>query len=169
MIARATTTYARLPLTAIAGVGRLPQISMPLGNVNGVPIGLSLVAARGADRYLVRMAKIVAERFGVTRRSYGSQTLAANRVRVDRGRVLSVQRPSANVLCVERTPGYGESHAFGGNVRATASHVVPLSKWHAKLHAIRMPAPLPSFAPPPPLVTITWQGEALCIPPQSRS
>ncbi len=51
-----------LTLTAIAGVGRLPQISMPLGNVNGQPIGLSLIAARDADKKLIKMAKLVAER-----------------------------------------------------------------------------------------------------------
>jgi amidase len=44
-------------MNAIAGVARLPQISLPLGNVGGVPIGLSLVAAHGDDRYLMRMAR----------------------------------------------------------------------------------------------------------------
>ena len=43
---RKSDYYQRtLSLTAIAGVGRLPQISMPLGNVDGAPIGLSLAAA----------------------------------------------------------------------------------------------------------------------------
>ena len=50
-----------LTLTAIAGVGRLPQISMPLGSVNGIPIGLSLVAAHGEDTFLVEMARKLAE------------------------------------------------------------------------------------------------------------
>jgi amidase len=45
-----------LSLTAIAGVGRLPQVSMPLATVGGVPIGLSLIAAHGEDRFLLRVA-----------------------------------------------------------------------------------------------------------------
>jgi amidase len=54
---RTSDYYQRtLPLTAIAGVGRLPQISMPLANVNGAPIGLSLAAAYGADIYLLKTA-----------------------------------------------------------------------------------------------------------------
>ena len=35
-----------LSLTSIAGVGRLPQISMPLATANGAPVGLSLIGAR---------------------------------------------------------------------------------------------------------------------------
>jgi len=55
---RTSDYYQRtLAVTAIAGVGRLPQISMPLGNVNGVPVGLSLSAKYGADMPLVRAAK----------------------------------------------------------------------------------------------------------------
>jgi amidase len=50
-----------LSLTAIAGVGRLPQVSMPLADVAGVPIGLSLAGAWGTDRQLLRIAKKVAE------------------------------------------------------------------------------------------------------------
>ena len=48
--------WRTLALTAIAGVARLPQISLPLGNVDGVPIGLSLAGAYGSDRYLLEMA-----------------------------------------------------------------------------------------------------------------
>ena len=48
-----------LSINAIAGVARLPQISMPLGDVNGVPIGLSLAAAHGADAYLVKIVKLL--------------------------------------------------------------------------------------------------------------
>lgn len=42
-----------LSLTAVAGVARLPQVSMPLGHVDGAPVGLSLLAARGNDRPLL--------------------------------------------------------------------------------------------------------------------
>jgi amidase len=46
-----------LSMNAIAGISRLPQVSLPLGNVNGAPVGLSLAAGYGADRYLLAMAE----------------------------------------------------------------------------------------------------------------
>lgn len=49
-----------LSLTAIAGLGRLPQVTLPLGEVGGVPIGLSLLAAHGNDAFLLRAAQLVA-------------------------------------------------------------------------------------------------------------
>lgn len=50
--------YVRtLPVTAISGVGRLPQLSMPLGQVGTVPIGLSLAAAHGNDQFLLKAAR----------------------------------------------------------------------------------------------------------------
>jgi amidase len=59
---RSQDYYLRtLSVTAIAGVARLPQISMPLANVSGVPIGLSLAATHGADMQLLSTAKLVAE------------------------------------------------------------------------------------------------------------
>ncbi len=45
-----------LSINAVAGVGRLPQVSMPLGAVEGSPIGLSLVGRRGADMELIDLA-----------------------------------------------------------------------------------------------------------------
>lgn len=45
-----------LSINSIAGVGRLPQVSMPVGVVEGAPIGLSLVGARGTDAGLIEMA-----------------------------------------------------------------------------------------------------------------
>ncbi len=60
---RTSDYYQRtLSLTAIAGVCRLPQISMPLGNVNGAPIGLSLAAGQGADDYLMKIAERLVDR-----------------------------------------------------------------------------------------------------------
>jgi amidase len=55
--------YYRLTLSmnAIAGVGRLPQVTMPLGQVDGAPIGLSLVAGWGKDLYLLDWARRIAE------------------------------------------------------------------------------------------------------------
>jgi amidase len=40
-------------LLCIAGLARLPQISLPLGTIAGCPIGLSLIAPRGSDRGLI--------------------------------------------------------------------------------------------------------------------
>jgi amidase len=41
-------------LLSIAGLARLPQISLPLATMEGCPLGLSLVAPRGRDRGLLR-------------------------------------------------------------------------------------------------------------------
>jgi amidase len=46
-----------LSLTSVAGMGRLPQVSLPLGNAEGVPAGLSLLAAHGRDAFLLEVAK----------------------------------------------------------------------------------------------------------------
>jgi amidase len=55
-----------LSLTSIAGVARLPQVSMPLAAVSGVPVGLSLLASRGQDLHLLKaagaIAQVIAER-----------------------------------------------------------------------------------------------------------
>jgi amidase len=42
-----------LALLCIAGLARLPQISLPLGAMQRCPLGLSLIAPRGADRGLI--------------------------------------------------------------------------------------------------------------------
>jgi amidase len=61
---RSSDYYRRtLSLTSIAGVGRLPQVSMPLGSVDGVPIGLSILGAQGADLHLLEAAKRIGERW----------------------------------------------------------------------------------------------------------
>jgi amidase len=51
-----------LSLTAIAGVGRLPQVSMPQAKVGAAPIGLSLVAAHGEDSFLLGVADFISTR-----------------------------------------------------------------------------------------------------------
>src|SRR5262249_55129950 len=48
-------------LLSIAGLSRLPQISLPLGTLEGCPLGLSLIAPRGSDRGLLAF---VAEALG---------------------------------------------------------------------------------------------------------
>lgn len=45
-----------LSLTAIAGVGRLPQVTMPLATVDTAPVGLSLLGAFGEDLFLLHVA-----------------------------------------------------------------------------------------------------------------
>jgi amidase len=50
-----------LSMTSIAGVGRLPQVSMPLATVDSAPVGLSLIAARGEDRFLLAVARVIEE------------------------------------------------------------------------------------------------------------
>jgi amidase len=40
-----------------AGLARLPQVSLPLARLDGCPLGLSLVAARGGDAMLLALAK----------------------------------------------------------------------------------------------------------------
>jgi len=48
-----------LALTSVAGMGCLPQVSLPLADVNGVPVGLSLLARHGQDSLLLEVAKTV--------------------------------------------------------------------------------------------------------------
>jgi amidase len=45
-----------LPILCIAGLARLPQISLPLTQLDGCPLGLSLIAARGNDTLLLELA-----------------------------------------------------------------------------------------------------------------
>lgn len=46
-------------LLCIAGLCGLPQISLPMAKLDGLPLGLSLIGARGSDRGLIAMAKKV--------------------------------------------------------------------------------------------------------------
>ncbi|MDH5535644.1 MAG: amidase family protein, partial [Betaproteobacteria bacterium] len=50
-----------MSLLSIAGLARLPQVSLPLARAEGCPLGLSLVAARGADAMLLALARKIAE------------------------------------------------------------------------------------------------------------
>jgi amidase len=47
---------ATIGVTAIAGFCGLPEVTLPVGSVGGLPVGLSLVAARGNDRGLLALA-----------------------------------------------------------------------------------------------------------------
>lgn len=46
-----------LALTSLAGMGRLPQVTFPISDVEGVPVGLSLLARHGQDSFLLGVAK----------------------------------------------------------------------------------------------------------------
>jgi amidase len=49
-----------LSQTSLSGVGRLPEVTLPLATVDGVPTGLSLLAAHGNDAPLLAVAGQVA-------------------------------------------------------------------------------------------------------------
>jgi amidase len=53
-----------LSLTSIAGLGRLPQVQLPAGKVDGAAVGLSLIGPRGSDRVLLGLAEQVASTLG---------------------------------------------------------------------------------------------------------
>jgi len=46
-------------ILCIAGLCGLPQISLPLAKLDGLPLGLSLIGARGSDRALIALAERV--------------------------------------------------------------------------------------------------------------
>lgn len=46
-----------LALLSVAGLGGLPQLNLPFGTVNGLPVGLSMLAARGNDEMLLTIAE----------------------------------------------------------------------------------------------------------------
>jgi amidase len=60
--------YQAMCLLCIAGLGGLPQISLPLATLEGCPLGLSLVGRRGADEQLLELAGRVMARTGTGRK-----------------------------------------------------------------------------------------------------
>ena len=46
-----------LSLTSVAGIGRLPQVSLPMAEASGVPVGLSLLARHRQDSFLLQVAE----------------------------------------------------------------------------------------------------------------
>jgi len=53
-----------LSLTSLAGIGRLPQVSMPLGRTAISPVGLSLIGAQGEDLFLLGVVESIAREVG---------------------------------------------------------------------------------------------------------
>jgi amidase len=54
-------------LTCIAGLGGLPQISIPAGTVAGCPVGLSFIGWAGGDEALLDLACALAKYCGIER------------------------------------------------------------------------------------------------------
>jgi amidase len=64
---RASPYYRRtLSLTSLAGVGRLPQVSMPVARTAESPVGLSLIAANGRDMFLIAAAEEIGRALGAS-------------------------------------------------------------------------------------------------------
>ena len=49
-----------MSLLCIAGLARLPQVNLPVARLDGCPLGLSLIAARGGDMMLLALARALA-------------------------------------------------------------------------------------------------------------
>jgi amidase len=63
---RTTPYYSRtLSLTSLAGVGRLPQLSLPAARTAYSPVGLSLIAGNGRDLLLVGAAETIGRSLGI--------------------------------------------------------------------------------------------------------
>ena len=54
-------------LTCVAGLGGLPQVSIPAGTVEGCPAGLSLIGWAGGDEALLDLAFKLSKHCGITR------------------------------------------------------------------------------------------------------
>ena len=50
-----------MSLLCIAGLAGLPQVSLPLSSIDGLPIGLSLVGPRGSDMRLLALSRRIME------------------------------------------------------------------------------------------------------------
>ena len=51
-------------LTCIAGLGGLPQVTLPVGSISGCPVGLSFIAWHGGDEALLELAVQLARHVG---------------------------------------------------------------------------------------------------------
>ena len=51
-------------LTCVAGTTSGPQISLPLAESDGMPVGLSLLGARGSDEMLIAFARKIGTETG---------------------------------------------------------------------------------------------------------
>jgi amidase len=51
-----------MSILCIAGLAGLPQVSLPLATLDGLPLGFSLVGPWGSDRQLLALARSLMER-----------------------------------------------------------------------------------------------------------
>lgn len=51
-------------ILCIAGLGGLPQISLPMAHLDGLPLGLSLIGPQGADIQLLQFARAILDNLG---------------------------------------------------------------------------------------------------------
>ena len=58
-----------MALTSLAGIGGLPQITIPIGILDNCPIGLSLIGWAGADETLLDLAVALAPYCGTAHQS----------------------------------------------------------------------------------------------------
>ena len=56
---------ATLNVTSISGLAGLPEVTLPVATVNGLPVGLSLLGGVGCDRALLGLAKRAADVLGL--------------------------------------------------------------------------------------------------------
>jgi len=61
---RASLRLRNSQLTCIAGTTGGPQINLPLAEVDGMPVGLSLLGARGSDEMLIALARKIGAEAG---------------------------------------------------------------------------------------------------------
>jgi amidase len=54
-------------LTCVAGFGGLPQVSIPIGTIDGCPVGLSFIGWAGGDEVLLDLAAALSRLCGATR------------------------------------------------------------------------------------------------------
>lgn len=52
--------FRGLQLTGIGSLGQVPQVNLPIGQVDGCPVGLSLMAGKGGDELLLGLAEKIA-------------------------------------------------------------------------------------------------------------
>ena len=69
----ARTRMRVLAHTCIAGLCGLPQVSLPLGAVDGLPVGLGLIGGRGRDRDLLALVGSMASDVGNKASSIGDK------------------------------------------------------------------------------------------------
>jgi amidase len=54
-------------LTCTAGLGGVPQVSIPVGTVDGCPVGLSLLGWAGGDEALLELCVALSRHCGIAR------------------------------------------------------------------------------------------------------